>query len=290
MGLFDNTRDIFNGFTPARKKKYSPFLSVVLMYLSDFKISTLEEFGGEACVFSSDGNYQYEILVKKNLNKIDELRTLIFDHLTTSNINSVTSLKPLDSLLTYELYKNSTDHRIYNRDGKFVELLSKRSYLRYLFNNLNKDQVERYIDIKTRIQSRMNSNLNRFRLYESSLFTNPFIGNDLLVTEDSEFKNVDNSKRKHLALLQNDVSSFSTWNPELNRQQKLYEATNGYKSLDVWYLKLTITNKEKILFEDIVLSNGKNGNELYMHEDDFIYFSEAIGSMFERWKVFKQQL
>ena len=27
MGLFDNTRDLFNGFTPGRKKKYSPFLT-----------------------------------------------------------------------------------------------------------------------------------------------------------------------------------------------------------------------------------------------------------------------
>jgi hypothetical protein len=286
MGLFDNTRDILNGFTPGRKKKYSPFLSSVLMYLSDFKISTLEEFGGEACVFSNDGNFQYEILVKKNLNKIDELRTTIFDHLTTTNINSVTTLKPLENLLTFELYKNSTDHRLYNRDGKFVELLSKRSYLRYLFNNLNKDQVERYIDIKTRVQSRMNSNLNRFRLYESSLFSNPFIGNDPWFAEDSKFKNVDNSKRIHLALSKNDLSSFSTWNPELNRQQKLYEATNGYKTMDVWYLKLTISKKEKILFEDIVLSNGKNGNEHNMHEDDFLYFSEAIGSMFERWEEF----
>jgi hypothetical protein len=287
MGIFDNTRDIFNGFTPGRKKKYSPFLSSALMYLSDFKISTLEELGGEACIFSSDGNYKYEILVKKNRNKIDELRTTIFDHLTTNNINSVISLKSLDSLLTYEVFKNSTSQRLYNREDKFVELLSKRSYLRYLFNHPNKDQVKGYIDLKTRIQSRMNSSFNRSSFFDSTLFSNPFIGNDPLVAEDSKFKNVDNSKRKHLALSQNDISSFSAWNPELNRQQKLYEATNAYKIMDVWYLKLTISKNEKILFEDIVLSNGKNGNQLNMHEDDFLYFSEAIGSLFESWENFK---
>ena len=286
MGLFDNTRDIFNGFTPGRKKKYSPFLSSVLMYLSDFKISTLEEFGGEACVFSNDGNYKYELLVKKNPNKIDELRTTIFDHLTTSNINSVTSIKPLDSLLTYELFKSSTSKSLYNKEDKFVNLLSKRSYLVYLFNHPKKDQVERYIDLKVRIQSRMNNSFNHSSLFHSSIFSNPFIGNDPLIEEDSKFKNVDNSKRKHLALAQNDISSFSAWNPELNRQQKLYEATNGYKIMDVWYLKLTISKNEKILFENIVLSNGKNGNELYMHEDDFLYFSEAIGSLFQSWENF----
>lgn len=286
MGLFDNTRDIFNGFTPGRKKKYSPFLSSVLMYLSDFKISTLEELGGEACVFSNNGNYKYELLVKKNPNKIDELRTTIFDHLTTSNINSVTSIKPLDSLLTYELFKSSTSKSLYNREDKFVDLFSKRSYLVYLFNHPKKDQVERYIDLKVRIQSRMNNSFNHSSLFHSSIFSNPFIGNDPLIEEDSKFKNVDNSKRKHLALAQNDISSFSAWNPELNRQQKLYEATNGYKIMDVWYLKLKISKNEKILFENIVLSNGKNGNERYMHEDDFLYFSEAIGSLFQSWENF----
>jgi hypothetical protein len=286
MGLFDNTRDIFNGFTPGRKKKYSPFLSSVLMYLSDFKISTLEELGGEACVFSEDGNYKYEILVKKNRNKIDELRTTIFDHLTTSNINSVTSIKALDSLLTYELFKSSTSKNPCNIENKFIDLLSKRSYLVYLFNHPKKDQVERYIDLKARIQSRMNNSFNHSSLFHSSLFSNPFIGNDPLIEEDSKFKNVDNSKRKYLALAQNDISNFSAWNPELYRQQELYKATNGYKIMDVWYLKLTISKNEKILFENIVLSNGKNGNELYMHEDDFLYFSEAIGSLFQSWENF----
>jgi hypothetical protein len=286
MGLFDNTRDILNGFTPGRKKKYSPFLSAVLMYFSDFKISTLEELGGEACVFYSDGHYKYEILVKKNSNKMDELRTTIFDHLTTANINSVTSLKSLESLLSYEEFKSSTSDRTYNREDKFVALLSKRSYLRYLFNHPNKDQVKGYIDLKTRIQSRID-NMHRTNLFHSPLYSNPFIGNDPLVAEDSKFKKVDNSKRKHLALSKNDLSSFSTWNPELNRQQKLYEATNGYKTMDVWYLKLTISKEDKILFEEIVLSNGENGNELYMHEDDFLYFSQAIGSLFESWKKFK---
>jgi hypothetical protein len=281
MGLFDNTRDIFNGFTPGRKKKYSPFLSSVLMYLNDFKISTLEESGGEACVFSSDGNYKYEILVKKNLYKIDELRTTIFDHLTIQNVYLSTGLKPLNAILTYDLYKNSASKDIYNRETKFVELLSKRSYLRYLFNHPNKHQFEHFIDLESLIEKRINS-IDSYNTYSSNFLKSY----DPLIKIDSEFKNVDNSIRIKLALSKNDISSFNSWNPELNRQQQLYEATNGYKIMDVWYLKLKISKNEKILFEDIVLSNGKNGNELNMHEDDFLYFSEAIGSMFKRWENF----
>lgn len=187
----------------------------------------------------------------------------------------------MNAILTYDLYKNSASKDIYNRETKFVELLSKRSYLRYLFNHPNKHQFEHFIDLESLIEKRINS-IDSYNTYSSNFLKSY----DPLIKIDSEFKNVDNSIRIKLALSKNDISSFNSWNPELNRQQQLYEATNGYKIMDVWYLKLKISKNEKILFEDIVLSNGKNGNELNMHEDDFLYFSEAIGSMFKRWENF----
>lgn len=286
MGFFNNTRDLFNGFTPGRKKKYSPFLSSVLIYLNDFKISILEEWADEACVFSINGNYKYEVFVKRNKKKIDELRTTIFDHLTTTNINSVTSIKPLDSLLTYEQFKRSASENLYAREDKFVELLSKRSYLVYLFNHPKLDQVERYIDRKDRIQLNRNNKFLRSSLFLSPLFSKHLNIDDPLIEEDSKFKNIDNHIRTYLAFVENDISDFRTFNSELYRQQKFHEATNGYKTMDVWYLKLTISKNEKILFENIVLSNGKNGNEGNMHEDDFLYFSEAMDTLFQSWEKF----
>ena len=77
MGIFGFAVDILNGFTPARKKRYSPFLSVVLLHLSEFKITELEELGGKATIYEAKNGLDYTVSVQKNRKKIDELRTLL---------------------------------------------------------------------------------------------------------------------------------------------------------------------------------------------------------------------
>lgn len=55
--------------------------------------------------------------------------------------------------------------------------------------------------------------------------------------------------------------------------------------MDVWYLKLTVSSNNNIVFEDVQLVNGMGESDL--HEDDNLFFSEVMGKMFERWSEFK---
>ena len=49
--------------------------------------------------------------------------------------------------------------------------------------------------------------------------------------------------------------------------------------------KTTLNKVSDIVVEDVQLVNGIGEHDL--HEDDFLFFSEIMGHMFERWEKFK---
>jgi hypothetical protein len=104
---------------------------------------------------------------------------------------------------------------------------------------------------------------------------------------DSVFKGMNHIERLRLANTNNDLSSFQNWDHNFYKAQKKYEAFGNYYNKDVWFLKLSIKKNNNILFEDIVITDGENGNDLYMHEDDFLHFSDALAKMKERCNFFK---
>jgi hypothetical protein len=286
MGLFNNAKDLFlKGITPSLKKEYSPFLSAALLYMPNFKIIDLNDGSKFGEIEASDGRFQIKLSLDRNNKKIDELYTQIFFFLDDETLKTVQLNKKLSEFISYEDYKKirNISKQSFSNISKamgsnwlvhhYLELKSKRSYIRYLLEPENKSKIERLNKLKESGILNINYPANRPNL---GLFDNKITENYIL---DSQFKGVDPYKRKEVA----NGFSFNSFDKIL--EQAKYRHLNNYKFMDVWYLKLTVISSNNIVFEDVQLVNGMD--EYNLHEDDFLFFSEVMGNMFERWKKFK---
>lgn len=275
MGLFSSAKDLFNGITPSNKKKYSSFFSAVLLHYPDFKIIKAEDGGGEAIVEILTGQSITEILIKKNPEKIDELRTTIFDFTNDRSLIESKN-KFINGIISYHDFKLSNSKARITTEKEYLSLLSKLSYLNYILRNNNKELLQKCLNIQG---NRIGGNINPSMF--SRLVDDPFL------KLDSDFKGMNHIERLKLANSYNYLSSFENWDYNLYKAQKKYEAFGNYYSKDVWFIKLSVKKNNNILFEDIVIIDGENGNDLYMHEDDFLHFTEALEKMKERYDFFK---
>jgi hypothetical protein len=275
MGLFSSAKDLFNGITPSNKKKYSSFFSAVLLHYPDFKIIKAEDGGGEAIVELLSGQSKIEILIRKNPEKIDELRTTIFDFINDTSLLESKN-KFIKGIVSYHDFKMTNSKARGTSEREYLSLLSRLSYLNYILRNNNKELLQKCL----KIQGNRIGGYNKPSMF-SRLVDDPFL------KLDSVFKGMNHINRLRLANTYNDLSSFQNWDNNLYQEQKKYEAFGYHYNKDVWFIKLTIKKNNNVLFEDIVITDGENGNDLYMHEDDFLYFSEAIEKMKERCDFFK---
>lgn len=275
MGLFSSAKDLFNGITPSNKKKYSSFFSAVLLHYADFKIIKAEDRGGEAIVEILTGQSITEILIKKNPEKIDELRTTIFDFTNDRSLIESKN-KFINRIISYHDFKLSNSKALSTTESKYLSLLSRLSYLNYILRNNNKELLQKCLNIQG---NRIGGNINPSMF--SRLVDDPFL------KLDSDFKGMNHIERLKLANSYNDLSSFQNWDHNIYKAQKKYEAFGNYYSKDVWFIKFSVKKNNNILFEDIVITDGENGNDLYMHEDDFLHFSEALEKMKARYNFFK---
>ena len=281
MGIFDFAKDLVNGITPALKKKYSPFLSAVLLYQPEFKIIELGDSGGKAHVISQSGGYQYEILIKKNDSKIDELRTTIYDFLNKQTLNYIASVKPLGVFLSYEEFKSHKIVSNHKMTSTYLDIMSIRSYVNYLRNHPRQEKLNVLLNFGNSNEKGFGRMMNNTSQFWGNLYDDPF------TKWDSDFKGMNHNERIRIANTRQDLSDFSRWDAELNRKQEHYEALEKYKTMDVWYLKMTVKRNAHVIYEDIEITDGNNGNKLYMHEDDFLFFSKAIESIMNRFNNFK---
>jgi hypothetical protein len=271
MGFLDNAKDFLNGATPAKKKKCSAFLSAALLYLPEFKIDNIDELGSEVKIYSIIGNKRIELSVKPNKFKINELKTTIYYFLSDSTFEYITKFSPLDDDLTYTVFKASTSVKPEKMEETFVDLLSDRSYVKYLLAQENKLFIQQSTNIKTNFNA---ANISRRGLDYYSQFQDPHL------IKDSLFKKVNHQERVLLAHIDDYINGNFRY--DIYRSKKTYSACNGYLSMDVWHLKLTVFIADRIVFEDISLSHGKNGLDHVMHEDDFLSFSDSFSRMFKK--------
>lgn len=275
MGLFSSAKDLFNGITPSNKKRYSSFFSAVLLHYPDFKIIKAEDGGGEAIVEILTGHSNIEILIKKNPEKIDELRTTIFDFINDTSLLESKN-KFMNGVISYHDFNMTNSKTRGASEREYLSLLSRVSYLNYILQNNNKELLQKCLKIEG---NRIGAN-NKPSIF-SRMYDDPFL------RLDSVFKGMNHIERLRLANTNNDLSSFQNWDHDLYKDQKKYEAFGNYYNKDVWFLKLSVNKNNNVLFEDIVITNGENGNDLYMHEDDFLYFSDTLEKMKERCNFFK---
>lgn len=286
MGLFKNAKDLFlKGITPSLKKEYSPFLSAALLYMPNFKIIDLNDGSKFGEIEASDGRFQIKLSFDRNNKKIDELYTQIFFFLDDETLKEVEINKKLTEFISYEDYKKirNISKQSFSNISKamgsnwlvhhYLELKSKRSYVRYLLEPENKSKIEKLNKLKQ--SGILNIKYPTHRPY-LGLIDNKITENYIL---DSQFKGVDPFKRKDVA------NGFSFNSIDKILEQAKYRHLNNYKIMDVWYLKLTVISSNNIVFEDVQLVNGIGEHDL--HEDDFLFFSEIMGHMFERWEKFK---
>ena len=286
MGLFKNAKDLFlKGITPSLKKEYSPFLSAALLYMPNFKIIDLNDGSKFGEIEASDGRFQIKLSFDRNNKKIDELYTQIFFFLDDETLKELEINKKLTEFISYEDYKKirNISKQSFSNISKamgsnwlvhhYLELKSKRSYVRYLQEPENKSKIEKLNKLKQSGILNLKYPTNRPYL---GLIDNKITDNYIL---DSQFKGVDPFKRKDVA----NGLSFNSIDKIL--EQAKYRHLNNYKIMDVWYLKLTVISSNNIVFEDVQLVNGMGEHDL--HEDDFLFFSEVMGDMFERWVKFK---
>jgi hypothetical protein len=286
MGLFKNAKDIFlKGITPSLKKEYSPFLSAALLYMPNFKIIDLNDGSKFGEIEASDGRFQIKLSFDRNNKKIDELYTQIFFFLDDETLKEVQLNKKLTEFISYEEYKKirNISKQSFSNISKaigsnwlvhhYLELKSKRSYVRYLQESENKSKIEKLNKLKQ--SGILNLKYPTHRPY-LGLIDNKITDNYIL---DSQFKGVDPFKRKDVA------NGLSLNSIDKILEQAKYRHLNNYKIMDVWYLKLTVISSNNIVFEDVQLVNGMGGHDL--HEDDFLFFSEVMGDMFDRWGNFK---
>lgn len=278
MRIFDFAKDLVNGITPALKKKYSPFLSAVSLYLPEFKIIELGDTGGKAHVISRSGGYEYEILIKKNDSKIDELRTTIYDFLNKKTLDSIEAFKPIGVFYSYQEFKNQKIVSSHNMTSTYLDMMSKRSYVSYLRNHPKKATLNVLMNYGNGSEQSFRRTINSYSTIYSNIYTDP------IIISDSQFKGFDHQER---VILVNYQMRLDEWNYEMYKRQKRYEAYGGYKTKDVWYLKMTVKRNAHVIYEDIEITDGKNGNELYMHEDDFLFFSGSMERMMNRFEFYK---
>lgn len=273
MGLFSSAKDLFNGITPSNKRKYSSFFSAVLLHFPNFKITKAEDGGGEAIVEILTGNFVIKISVRKNPEKIDELRTTIFDFINDTSLLEYRN-KYINGFISYQEFKITNSETKNTSDIEYLSLLSRISYLNYILQNNNKDLLKKCLEVQG---NRIGGNKKPSKF--SKLIDDPFL------MLDSNFKGMNHIKRLNLANTENNLSSFQNWNQVLYKEQKEYEAFGNYFNKDVWFLKLSAMKNTNVQYEDIVITNGENGNDLYMNEDDFFYFSAALETMKARWSL-----
>jgi hypothetical protein len=284
MGIFNHLKDfLVSGITPQLKKEYSPFLSAVLLHLPNFKIIDLNDGTKSAEIESLNGNYKIKINLNRNYSKINELHTQIFQFLESEIIKEIETPNSLKDFLSYHDYKKfrNISKQSYTNISKavgsewlvdhYLKLKSKRSYLRYLNQPENKLKIE---DYKVTLESQKEHYKN---IVSKNLSLRTSISPEYFF--DCLFKGVDSIERRR-------VSEGFSFN-EIDRvlKQAEFSECGNYRIMDNWYLKLTVYLNNDIYFEDVQLVNGQGWYNL--HEDDFLYFSEAIDSMFGRWDRFK---
>ena len=289
MGIFNHLKDfLVSGITPQLKKEYSPFLSAVLLHLPNFKIIDLNDGTKSAEVESLNGNYRIKINLSPNYYKIDELHTQIFQFLENELIKEIETPNPLKVFLSYHDYKKfrNISKQAYTNISKavgsdwlvvhYLKLKSKRSYLRYLNQPENKLKIENF---KLSLNSQETRN---YKKKISNIISNNLLSRTAISPEyilDSLFKGVDSIERRKVA----EGYSFTEFDRVLKQAE--FRAFGDYKKMDNWYLKLTVYLNNDIYFEDVQLVNGQDGYNL--HEDDFLFFSDALDLMFGRWDRFK---
>jgi hypothetical protein len=286
MEFFNNAKDLFlKGITPAMKKQYSPFLGAALLYMPNFKIIGLNDGSKFGEIEGSDGRFQIKLSFNRNNKKIDELSTQIFFFLDDETLKTVQTNKKLTEFISYEDYKKirNISKQSFSNISKamgsnwlvhhYLELKSKRSYVRYLLEPENKLKIERLNQLKQSGILNIKNPIHRPYLgpIDNKINTNYIL--------DSQFKGIDPFKRKDV------VNGLSYNSFDRILEQAKYRHLNNYKFMDVWYLKLTVSSNNNIVFEDVQLVNGMSESDL--HEDDISFFSEVMGIMFERWSEFK---
>jgi hypothetical protein len=272
MGFLDNAKDFLNGATPAKKKKCSAFLSAALLYLPEFKIDSISEFGDEVKIYSINGNKRLELSIKPNKFKINELKTTIYYFLRDSTFDYITKFSPLEVEFTYTHFKANTSVKPAKMEETFVDLLSDRSYVKYLLAQENQLFIQQSTNIDTNFYA---ANITRNSLHYHSHLEDP------LLIKDSLFKKVNHQERVMLAHISDYIHGNFSY--DIYRRKKTYSARNGYLTKDVWHLKLTVILSDRVVFEEISLSDGKNGLNNVMHEDDFLSFSDSFNRMFQNW-------
>lgn len=285
MGFFDSARDFFlNGITSSLKKEYSPFLSAALLFMPDFKINKLNDGSKFGEIETVNDNFKIKLSFEYNPKKIDELYTQIFHYIDNEMMSSVQLIKSINEFISYEEYKkirnisNQSYNNISNVMGPdwlvnhYLELKSKRSYIRYLLEPKNIEKIEQYKKVINSEKNDIRKTINNLRLRDSQLTTQYFF--------DSHFKGVDALKRREIA----QGYTLDAYNRII--EQGNYKHCGKYKIMDVWYLKLLVYSGEDVVFEDIQLVNGLGNYNL--HEDDFLFFTDAMDSMFKRWDNVKK--
>ena len=203
MGLFKNAKDLFlKGITPSLKKEYSPFLSAALLYMPNFKIIDLNDGSKFGEIEASDGRFQIKLSFDRNNKKIDELYTQIFFFLDDETLKEVETNKKLTEFISYEDYKKirNISKQSFSNISKamgsnwlvhhYLELKSKRSYVRYLLEPENKSKIEKLNKLKQ--SGILNIKYPTHRPY-LGLIDSKITENYIL---DSQFKGVDPFKRK----------------------------------------------------------------------------------------------
>ena len=282
MSFFDSARDFLNGHSNSLKKEYSPFLSSALLHMPNFKIEVLEDSSVNSSVSTNEGIFTIYLSINKNTKKINELYTQIFDYLTPEISKQIESYKKIDEFLSFEEFKklkNISKQSFSNIQNKnkgsflvdhYLDLKSKRSYIRYLNEPENKKKIIAYKSII--YSEEMKFQKQKYNIYDNIL------NMDNKYYLDCNFKNVDPLQRK-----------INSGSPTINNimEQSKYKSRNKYRYLDVWSLSLTVIKNNEIIFEDVVLTEGNDPSSRKLHEDDFINISENIENMFERWNFFK---
>jgi len=294
MKFFKETRDFLKGASISAKQAYSPFLSAALLHFPDFKIKNMVNDCQGATLYRQEGNYILYLSVLNALGgnySINELFSTIYSFLKDSKLNKVEEVLPLNDFLhCKEFYKYRYqlvgkpcppyENISYKIKTDYIKLKKNRSYIRYL----NLPEVKKQID---KINDLQEYDLNHYReqclneIRNSSAYMighSLFFDTDLLdendFLKDCLFKKISPKER----LFMQKTSDYPK------------KKFGGYRYIDNWHLTLEVKKFHKIKYEDIAIIGGVDEKGFRMHEDDFVFMSEGIQKLMERWNKHKKNL
>jgi hypothetical protein len=168
----------------------------------------------------------------------------------------------------------------------YVDLLSKRSYINYLFQYENKHIINNSINANTIYRKQkqiIKDSMASFTVWHNMRVGSNQLAVDPYLIRDSELKNFNHEQRIRAVVLEKlNINSMY----DISKAKSDISPNSNYHKLDFWLLALKVTQGDEVTYEDFCLSHGASGNLYNLHDDDFIYFSEVLNQMFEKYYKF----